>query len=232
MDVGAPPESYNSGDTQDSDDHAIDQAPALPDYADLRAAPRFSLLIRSAKLVYDNREYICVVRDVSASGVRLRVFHRLPAEALVTLELATGETFSIERVWEHEDHAGFRFVDPIDVQRFIVEAGPYPKRPLRLRMEFTAKITADSDPFTAKVRDMSREGARIDTGEMLAIGQKVKVAAKGLPPLTAIVCWRAVPAYGLAFQQSFTFEELAKLAARLQPVAQRPTDPDEARRFG
>lgn len=191
---------------------------AKPDFSDLRAAPRFSLLIRSAKLVYETGEYICVVRDVSASGVRLRHFHRLPDEPRVTLELATGETFVIERVWESDDHAGFRFVDPIDVHRFIAEAGPYPKRPLRLRLEFPAKLTTDTASFPATIRDLSREGARIDTDEKLAIGQKVKVEARGLPPLTAIVCWRRIPAYGLAFQQSFTFEELAKLAGRLQPV--------------
>jgi len=191
---------------------------AKPDFSDLRAAPRFSLLIRSAKLVYATGEYICIVRDVSASGVRLRLFHPLPAEPAVTLELATGETFAIERVWEHEDHAGFRFADPIDVERFIVEAGPYPKRPLRLRTDFAARLTTDGEPFSATVRDFSREGAKIVTEQPLAIGQKVRIEAKNLPPLTAIVCWRRLPAYGLAFQQSFTFQELAKTAARLQPI--------------
>jgi len=200
-------------------DPAVDGPTTQPDYSDLRAAPRFSLLIRSAKLVYETGEYMCIVRDVSASGVRLRLFHELPAEVMVTLELATGETFPIERVWEHADHAGFRFSDPIDVHRFIAEAGPYPKRPLRLRLELPAKLTCPGgEPFEATIRDLSREGARLDTPELLAIGQKVKIETKGLPPLTAIVCWRSQPAYGLSFQQTFTFEELARIAARLQPI--------------
>lgn len=214
--MGGQPDSCGMPDPEDREGA---EPAAKPDYSDLRAAPRFSLLIRSAKLVYETGEYICIVRDVSASGVRLRHFHLLPAEPRVTLELATGETFDIERVWESDDHAGFRFVDPIDVHRFIAEAGPYPKRPLRLRLEFPTRITTDAEPFQATIRDLSREGARIDTDERLAIGQKVKVEAKGLPTLTAIVCWRQIPAYGLAFQQSFTFEELAKLAGRLQPIA-------------
>jgi len=219
----------DSRDLQGSDDPMVDGPATQPDFSDLRAAPRFSLLIRSAKLVYETGEYMCIVRDVSASGVRLRLFHALPAERQVTLELATGETFAIERVWEHEGHAGFRFSNPIDVHRFIAEAGPYPKRPLRLRVDLPARLTMlGGEPFDATIRDLSREGARVDTGEMLAIGQKVKIEAKGLPPLTAIVCWRSVPAYGLSFQQSFTFEELAKLAARLQPIDTAPA----ARRYG
>ena len=210
-------------------DPAVDRPVAQPDFSELRAAPRFSLLIRSAKLVYETGEYMCIVRDVSASGVRLRLFHELPAERQVTLELATGETFPIECVWEHGDHAGFRFSNAIDVHRFIAEAGPYPKRPLRLRLALPAQLSMiGEEPFEATIRDLSREGARVDTQELLAIGQKVKIETKGLPPLTAIVCWRSVPAYGLSFQQSFTFEELAKLAARLQPIDTAPA----ARRYG
>lgn len=226
MYVGGQPDSCG---TDEPEDLGIAGIATQPDFSDLRAAPRFSLLIRSAKLVYAGGEYICIVRDVSASGVRLRVFHRLPAEIAVTLELATGECFAIERVWERDDHAGFRFADPIDVHRFIAEAGPYPKRPLRLRLDFAAKVTIDADPFAATIRDLSREGARIDTDEKLAIGQKVKLEAKGLPALMAIVCWRRVPSYGLAFQQTFTFEELAKLGARLQPIAVGSSAPQPAR---
>lgn len=219
-------QAYDFG-AQEPDKEKIEAAGVRPDFADLRSTPRFSLLIRSAKLVYDNAEYICIVRDVSASGVRLRLFHPLPPQSNVTLELATGETFVIERVWEQADHGGFRFADPIDVHRFIAEAGPYPKRPLRLRIEFPARVTADAEPMAAQICDLSREGARIETQEMLAIGQRVKVEAKGLPPLTATVCWRSVPAYGLAFQQSFTLEELAHMAERLQPVSQPTTATDD-----
>jgi hypothetical protein len=39
-----------------------------------------------------------------------------------------------------------------------------------------------------------------------------------------------LPAYGLSFQQSFTFEELARLAARLQPIA--PGERARAQRAG
>jgi hypothetical protein len=200
------------------------------DVSELRATPRFSLLIRSAKLVYENAEYLCIVRDVSASGVRLRLFHPLPPDERVTLELATGETFAIERVWEREDHGGFRFADPIDVERFIAEAGPYPKRPLRLRMALDATLSAEDSTLGARICDLSREGACIETPQRLAIGQKIRLEARGLPPLTAIVCWRELPAYGLSFQQSFTFEELARLAARLQPIT--PGERARAQRAG
>jgi hypothetical protein len=194
---------------------------------ELRSTPRFTLLIRSAKLICDSGEYLCVIRDVSASGVRLRIFHPLPPHERFDLELATGDRFALDRVWEAKDHAGFRFADWIDVQQFIAEASPYPKRSLRLRLDFPAEITTDAGSATASVRDLSREGARIETTLPLAIRQKVKLAADALPPLTGTVCWRSSSAYGLVFQQVFTFEELAKLAAKLQPLGR----PDTSRRY-
>ena len=187
---------------------------------ELRSAPRFTLLIRSAKLICDSGEYLCVIRDVSASGVRLRVFHELPSSTKFMLELATGDRFEIERVWEAADHAGFRFADWIDVQGFINEASPFRKRALRLKLDFPATLTADGATAEAMVRDLSREGARVEADLPLAIRQKVKLAAKGLPPIMGIVCWRSPSAYGLVFQQVFAFDELARLAAKLQAPEQ------------
>jgi hypothetical protein len=197
---------------------------------DLRSAPRFTLLIRSAKLTCQGGEYLCVIRDVSASGVRLRIFHPLPPLERFELELASGERFAIDRIWEAPDHAGFRFADWIDVQDFIAEASPYPKRSLRLRLDFPAVITADGGTASASVRDLSREGARIETTLPLAIREKVKLTAHALPPLTGNVCWRSSSAYGLVFHQVFSFEELAKLAAKLQSWSQ-PSGPDSSRQY-
>lgn len=189
---------------------------------ELRSAPRFTLLIRSAKLICAGAEYLCIIRDVSASGVRLRIFHKLPPVQRFSLELSTGERYELDRVWEAADHAGFRFADWIEVKDFIAEASPYPKRALRLRLEFPAQITAGGESGEATVRDLSREGARIETAVPLAIRQKVHFTAKGLPTIVGNVCWRSRTAYGLVFQQVFSFEELAKLAAQLQPVVEAP----------
>lgn len=204
---------------------------AAPSYDDLRAAPRFTLLIRSAKLIADGCEYLCVIRDVSASGVRLRVFHAMPAQLHLTLELSSGERFLVERVWERDDHAGFRFSDPIDVHRFIAEASPYPKRALRLRIEFPAILTADRTNLPVQVHDFSRQGARIETGHLLAIGQQVKLQANGLPEIIGNVCWRSTPAYGLVFQTTFSFEELAKIAVLFQPLCAPDQSPQDTRRL-
>ncbi len=193
-----------------------------PAYEEMRGAQRFTLLIRTAKLVCESGEFLCVIRDVSATGVRLKLFHDLPADRHLALELANGEVYFIETVWERDGHAGFRFSAPIDVHAFIEEVSPYPRRQIRLRMHFPAVVSADGQATVATVRDLSQQGARIETSRHLAIGQRVKLEADGFPPVMARVCWRSAPEFGLAFEQVFTLEELARLSAGLQMAGAAP----------
>jgi PilZ domain len=184
--------------------------------AEMRGAQRFTLLIRTAKLVCESGEFICVVRDVSETGLRVRLFHDLPAERRVALELGNGEVYFIEKVWENDRLAGFQFSAPIDVQGFIAEVSPYPRRHLRLRMHVPATVTLDGTANAATILDFSQNGARIETSRHMGLGQKVRLDAEHLPPLTGTICWRSGQQYGLALEQFFSLEGFALLAAGLQ----------------
>lgn len=183
----------------------------------MRDAHRFALLIRTAKLVCDSGEYLCVVRDISASGVRLRLFHGLPSSGPIALQLANGYTYPLECVWQREDHAGFRFTQAIDVHQFMEEPSKWPRRPIRLELDVPALTIADDLVATTVVRNISRYGAKIDSERFLALQQKLVLDIAGAARINASVCWRSGQQYGLVFRQTFTFEELARLAAVLQP---------------
>ena len=199
-----------------------DPAASPRSFEDMRGAQRFTLLIRTAKLVCESGEFLCIIRDVSETGVRLRLFHALPAEPRMALELSNGEVYFIERVWERDSHAGFRFAAPIDVQAFIAEVSPYPRRQLRLRIQFPAVLTSDGQASVATARDLSPQGAKIETTRFLALGQRVRLEGDRFPATVAKVCWRSGREYGLVFEQVFTLEALAVLAAGLQQVSDSP----------
>jgi hypothetical protein len=184
--------------------------------SDMRAAPRFALLLRAARLVGSRGDYLCIVRDVSETGVKLRLFHTLTGERRLALEGASGERIAMEMVWEHNGEAGFRFDRPIDVMRFIAEAGPYPKRAIRLDVDHSARITVAGAVVDARLRNLSRQGARIETDFHLAIGQQLRIVGDELPEFEATVCWRDQPAYGLVFRQLMGLEELAQRVFRMQ----------------
>lgn len=192
-----------------------------PSYEEQRASPRFALLLRAAKLIGAHGEYLCIVRDVSETGVKLRLFHSLADERRLALESAAGDRLGVEKVWENGGEAGFRFDEPIDVQRFIAEAGPYPKRPIRVCVGHQAQLTIAGETSPAKVRDLSRQGAGIETDHYLAIGQHLRIASGLMPEFEATVCWRQHPSYGIVFRQLMSLEELAVRAFRMQKTRDR-----------
>jgi hypothetical protein len=185
---------------------------------ELRAAPRFTLLLRTAKLIGLAGEYLCVVRDVSTTGISVRTFHPLPQGQLV-LELPNGDRHPLEKVWEGEGSAGFRFCGEVDVTRLVEGKGRFPKRGVRLHMELPATLSSLGGVHDAVVRNLSQQGARIEARSRFAIDQRVQIELKGLPPIRAVVRWRKNHEYGLAFVDTFQFAELARLAATLQNLS-------------
>ena len=190
---------------------------------ELRTAPRFTLLIRAAKLVSAQGEFVCVIRDVSESGVSVRLFHALPGCTAYALHMPAGETYEITRVWQRDNEAGFTFVDPVEIARLITESSEYPKRGLRLGICFPVTIHSLAGSFQAEVENLSQQGARLTCDRLLAIDQNIRISAPELTgtkqEVRAKVRWRRDHQYGVVFDDTFTLGEFARLAAVLQAPA-------------
>ena len=189
---------------------------AGPDHSDQRAAQRFTLLIRNAKIVFPCGEFLCVIRDVSATGLRIKVFHALPDEQPEYLEMATGERYGVSVVWAEDGQMGLRFLEQQDVACLIREEGPYPKRSLRIMLQLPARLRAGGETSDATILNLSQYGANVECRERLAIEQQLILSARLLPDLDAKVRWRKGDQYGLSFHQTFSMDQLALLVARLQ----------------
>ncbi len=188
-----------------------------------RAAPRFSLLIRAAKLVCKAGEFVCVIRDVSESGVSVRLFHALPAEHSFALHMPAGAVYDIARVWERGYEAGFRFAGSVAVETLINEPASYPKRGLRLAIAFPVTVSTLAQRCPAKVANLSQQGALLECEGLFAIDQTLRIAAPAIAPefkeIRAKVRWRRGTHYGVVFDDTFTLAGFARLAAHLQAPA-------------
>lgn len=193
------------------DDHG-----RLGDYADQRAAPRVTLLIRPAKISTLEGEFVCVIRDVSATGVSVRLFHSPPVGQRATLETEAGQVMEMERVWARGKDMGFRFLEPIDVSAVISEAGRYPKRKLRLAIELPVTLLLLGQEHDAVVHNLSQQGARIECHHRIAIDQVVRLRSRPMPEVRAKVRWRRGSEYGLVFEDTFQLARFAELAVLLQ----------------
>ena len=193
------------------------------DSAEQRAAPRFTLLIRSAKLIGADSEYLCVVRDASESGVSVRLFHPLPPEVPLALEMPNGDVHPLERVWEEEGKAGFRFAAPVDVARIVESPSQFARRAVRVRLQVPCDLFVGARRVAGTICNLSQQGAQIRTGEKLSLIQRVKIIAEGMPEVAGKVRWRSNDNYGLSFEDTFQFAELAALAFDLQRDARPAT---------
>jgi hypothetical protein len=187
---------------------------------DLREAPRYTLLMRAAKLVSRDGEFMCVVRDASESGVNIRLFHALPENEFLQLEFPNGDRHRLQLVWQQDDRAGLKFVETADIGRLLEGPSRFTKRPIRVNLDMRVRLAAGGAMSDGRLIDISQQGAKVLCGDRFAIDQRVKLsgpsAMMGLPEVNAKVRWRRENAYGLVFEDTFQFGDLAHIVARIQ----------------
>ncbi|GFZ97029.1 hypothetical protein GCM10010923_01140 [Blastomonas marina] len=196
--------------------HNSEDSDVPADARDQRGAERLRLLMRTGKLVTPKGEFLCVLRDASTTGFRAKIYHKLPDAKEMQLELASELCYDVEKMWENESEAGFRFAREIELEELINELTPYPKRGVRLKLALETHILVGIQKVSAKVFNLSQQGARIETQHPLARDQRLRLEIKGLRTVAAQVRWRKGDTCGLVFDDTFRFDELALLASQLQ----------------
>lgn len=184
--------------------------------AEQRSAKRFTSLIRAAKLITCQGEFVCVLRDVSSGGVRLRSFHDLPGDKDVALELGNGDVFEMREVRRDGVEASYSFVDPVPVERLISESWAHPRRQLRLGLAMPLVVRTLSGRVNAITENFSQQGCRLECPAVFAIEQPVYLESEQFPVIRAKVRWRKGQHYGLVFDNTYSLRDFALLAASLQ----------------
>jgi len=180
-----------------------------------REESRVTLLLRTAKLIVDDREFLCVVHDASSKGAKIHLFHPIPRHRNLMLELGNSNNFPATLVWQEGDFAGIHFEGPVDIRALVHERfGKFPKRQVRLRVNLSAEIRAGSEILRAKVTNISQQGMCVELEKSLRLKELVEIRTAVLPTLYAKVCWRKHGVHGLIFEQTFRLDELAQ---RLSP---------------
>ncbi|WAT17076.1 PilZ domain-containing protein [Aurantiacibacter sp. MUD11] len=197
-----------------------DEYPAMPgsDVAGVeeqRSSPRLTLLIRAAKVITAEGEFLCVIRDASETGISLRVFHPLPQGADIVVELQNGDRYLAEIVWQEEERVGMRFTAPADISRIIESPSRFAKRSIRLNVDARAVVTSLRGADNVVIRNISQQGASIECRTRYAIDERVKLKARGLAETSAKVRWRKDSMVGLAFEDTYQFGELARIVRML-----------------
>lgn len=178
---------------------------------------------RSATLRWDGREVLCLIRNLSASGMMCRSVARPLAGDSVEVEMRSGERVPGVVAWTRDAQIGIRFDAPIDVSTVLNARIRNPQAPVqrmpRLNAGCAATLIAENGRQSVTLLDLSQGGAKIEAA-CLRQGEQVTLGVAGLDARAGTVRWVQDGRAGVAFLSPIPFERLADWAVE-RPADQR-----------
>src|SRR5690349_20872364 len=199
---------------------------AAPGFAPAAETGRTVTTYRVAMLILASGPILCLVRALSRRIATLDIDMPFAPQDNAALEIGR-ERIAGALVRTGERRAELRSREDIDIEAVLADpsllatAG---RRALpRVAVDVRARIDIGAHRITAQVRDISTDGIKIFTEELLSIGDEVRVVLKDLErPLPGIVRWCSGDHAGVEFVQRLPIGRLnAWLAAQ---AASEPED--------
>lgn len=186
-------------------------ADCVPAPPDSRADERHLTLFRVGALIVGDRRELCLIKNVSASGMMIRTYSSMTEGRPVAVELKQGQLVRGEVRWVREHNVGIAFDDRIDVVELLSSSmdGARPRMP-RVEISCTAAARQGSTLSSLKVHDISQGGLKAEASRNLDVGDDVVVTLPGLPPLQGIVRWQDGGVYGISFNRLLALSELVE----------------------
>jgi len=166
-------------------------SPAAPE-SEKRAQTRTPAVLRVGVLVRGDSRQLCLVRDIAAGGLMVRLFCEVEPGEPVTIELRADRPLAGRIAWSRDGHAGIQFDQPVEVADILA---PPPLRPgwrarmPRLAVDRLAMIRAGSDISFASTRDISQGGVRVICERPIEKGTAIVLTLEGFRPLDGVVRW-------------------------------------------
>ena len=180
-----------------------------PRPAERRDGARHLTLFRVGTMILGEERELCLIKNISAGGMMLRVYRTMWIGQELTVELKCGDSVRGRVSWVRDQQIGLTFEEPIDVVAMLSqnEDGPRPRMP---RIETQAFVTVRNGASTFRLRacDISQGGIKIAAGETLRRGTDVVVSLAGLEPQPAVVRWADEGFAGLTFNRLLSLPTL------------------------
>jgi hypothetical protein len=191
---------------------SISLSPEAPSPPERRREQRHLTILRVGALIIDGERELCLVRNISAGGVRAHVYREIAVGTRVEIEIKNDEPLAGTVIWESESSIGISFDQPIDVPEFlatskILEDGRRARRP-RVEIDRPAKLRCGDLVSWGQIRNISQGGIRFDCEEDLPVDSDVVITMQGFRPLPGVIRWRRDQWYGISFIQVLPIQEL------------------------
>ncbi|MCF2513861.1 PilZ domain-containing protein [Sphingomonas sp. G124] len=177
--------------------------------SDRREGDRLTTLYRVGSILIEQKRELCLIKNISAGGMMLRLYCSVAESTPVTIELKSGQPISGRISWTRDHHAGVSFDQPIDVIDILSATmdGPRPRMP-RVEIECFATLREGANTIRVKVCNVSQGGAKIACETLLPHGADVIITLPGLPPQPGVACWTDGGFTGITFNRLLPLSEL------------------------
>jgi len=177
-----------------------------------RKSKRYTTTMRVGMMTTDAGSQLCLVKNISAGGLRAQTFSPVVVGAHARIELKTGQIFSGKIIWVQDDHFGLKCARSIDVEEVLTSASALPPghsvRLPRIDIRRGVTIRLGSLIFRGETVNISQGGCKLALKQPIDAGEVV-VSIAGLYPIRGVVRWREENCVGIEFNELIPLSRLA-----------------------
>jgi hypothetical protein len=190
--------------------YSLSDEPPMPSSdSDRREGERHMTLYRVGSILVDDRRELCLIKNISAGGMMIRLYCSVAAATPVVVELKSGQPIRGKISWTRDQNAGVSFDDRVDVIDILSSSmdGPRPRLP-RIETNCFATVREGANVLRVETCDISQGGMKIRTDAVLAPGCDVVVTLPELAAQPGIICWSSNGYAGINFNRLMPLGDL------------------------
>jgi hypothetical protein len=184
--------------------------PQEDEYDDRRVGPRHISVLRVGRAVWNGRDQLCVVRNLSVGGLMFECLHPPVIDQRVTIELRSDKQMTGIVRWTRDVAAGVEFDQTVNVGQMLREERSSllrvrPRAPRFVRRGTVRLIGRESDTVFGDIIDISIGGLSCRTDQPLRRGEPIVASIDGIGATNAELRWTRGDVAGIRFDKPLSW---------------------------
>lgn len=192
--------------------------------AERRRDIRQTTVFQVAKLISGRFEELCILRDISPTGLRAEIYREVAAGERISIAFRTCHTVDGTVRWARDNSIGVEFDEEVSVALILSHSSFDDRcgriRPPRIRLELDGQLRVGLQTLAVRSCDASQAGLKLQIDRELRLEQGCEIMLPGLKR-KAVVRWQREGAVGLMFAEPLTYSDFVQWRLRL---VERGTD--------
>lgn len=206
--------------------YSLSDAPPQPaNESDRRTGERHMTLYRVGSVMLDGHRELCLIRNISAGGMMIRLYCSAAVGTPLTIELKSGQPIEGRVSWLKDGYYGIEFDRTIDVIEILSASmdGPRPRMP-RIETDCHATLREGANSLRVRTHDISQGGAKVQGRTNIPAGAEIVLTLPGLEPQPGVTCWNNEGFTGVTFNRLLPLGQLVEWlkVQREEQAARRP----------